>query len=102
MQLGSGDDKVAIEGSGELNGDLLSGTYTLSSGEADAAVIDVTDYENRSKLYYCQRLYHLQSRNHLGTAGSISGRYDRSTLEQGMDHRGLRYLQQQMRRYLRR
>ncbi len=24
-----GDDKVAIEGSGELNGDLLSGTYTL-------------------------------------------------------------------------
>lgn len=48
MQLGSGDDKVAIEGSGELNGDLLSGTYTISSGEADAAVIDVTDYDTKA------------------------------------------------------
>ena len=28
-------------------------------------------FQNRSKLYYCQRLYHLQGRNHLGTAGSI-------------------------------
>lgn len=48
MQLGSGDDKVAIEGSGELNGDLLSGTYTLSSGDADAAVIDVADYDTKA------------------------------------------------------
>ena len=48
MQLGSGDDKVAIEGSGELNGDLLSGTYTISSGEADVAVIDVTDYDTKA------------------------------------------------------
>ena len=48
MQLGSGDDKVAIEGSGELKGDLLSGTYTISSGEADAAVIDVTDYDTKA------------------------------------------------------
>ena len=48
MQLGSGDDKVAIEGSGELKGDLLSGTYTFSSGEADAAVIDVTDYDTKA------------------------------------------------------
>lgn len=48
MQLGSGDDKIAIEGSGELKGDLLSGTYTISSGEADAAVIDVTDYDTKA------------------------------------------------------
>ena len=48
MQLGSEDEKVAIEGSGELNGDLLSGTYTISSGEADAAVIDVTDYDTKA------------------------------------------------------
>ena len=48
MQLSSGDDKVAIEGSGELNGDLLSGTYTLSSGDADAAVIDVADYDTKA------------------------------------------------------
>lgn len=48
MQLGSGDDKVAIEGSGELKGDLLSGTYTISSGEADAAIIDVADYDTKA------------------------------------------------------
>lgn len=48
MQLGSGDDKVAIEGSGELNGDLLSGTYTISSGDADAAIIDVADYDTKA------------------------------------------------------
>ena len=48
MQLGSGDDKIAIEGSGELKGDLLSGTYTISSGEADVAVIDVTDYDTKA------------------------------------------------------
>ena len=48
MQLGSEDEKVAIEGSGELNGDLLSGTYTLSSGDADAAVIDVADYDTKA------------------------------------------------------
>ena len=48
IQLGSGDDRVAIEGSGELSGDLLSGTYTLSSGNADAAVIDVADYDTKA------------------------------------------------------
>ena len=64
-------------------------------------VVNASSFQNRSKLYYCQRLYHLQGRNHLGTAGSISGRYDH-TLEQGMDHRGLRYFQQQMCRYFRR
>lgn len=48
MQLGSEDEKVAIEGSGELNGDLLSGTYTISSGEADAAIIDVADYDTKA------------------------------------------------------
>ena len=35
MQLGSGDDKVAIEGSGELKGDLLSGTYTISGAPVE-------------------------------------------------------------------
>ena len=48
MQLGSEDEKVAIEGSGELNGDLLSGTYTISSGDADAAIIDVADYDTKA------------------------------------------------------
>ena len=48
MQLGSEDEKVAIEGSGELNGDLLSGTYTISSGEADVAIIDVADYDTKA------------------------------------------------------
>ena len=48
MAAGFRDDKVAIEGSGELNGDLLSGTYTLSSGDADAAVIDVADYDTKA------------------------------------------------------
>ena len=48
MQLGSEDEKVAIEGSGELNGDLLSGTYSISSGDADAAIIDVADYDTKA------------------------------------------------------
>ena len=31
-----------------MGGDLLSGTYTLSSGDADAAVIDVADYDTKA------------------------------------------------------
>ncbi len=49
-------------------------------------VVSASSRQKQGKLYYSQRLYHLQGRNHLGTAGSISGRHDRSTLEQRMDH----------------
>lgn len=48
IQLGSGDDAVAIEGSGVLDGDLLSGSYTLSSGGAEAAIVDVEGYDTQA------------------------------------------------------
>ncbi|MDD5805502.1 hypothetical protein ACTQWG_00360 [Blautia sp. HCP3S3_H10_1] len=48
FQMGSGDDSFAFEGSGEKTGDLLSGTYTLSSAGSDAAIIEVTDYDTQA------------------------------------------------------
>ena len=42
----SGD--FTIEGSGTLSGDLLSGTYTVSTAGTDAIVIDVTDYDTKA------------------------------------------------------
>ena len=41
-----------------------------------------------------------QGRYHLGAAGRLPGRHDRASLVQGLDHRGLRDQQQQMRRDL--
>ena len=48
IQLGYGDDAVAIEGSGVLDGDLLSGSYTLSSGGTEAAIVDVEGYDTQA------------------------------------------------------
>ena len=48
LQVGSGDDAFGLEGSGVMNGDLLNGTYTLSTGGTDAVTIDVTDYDTKA------------------------------------------------------
>ena len=48
FQFGSGDDTFALEGSGEMSGDLLNGSYTLSSGGTEAAVIDVVGYDTKA------------------------------------------------------
>ena len=48
LQVGSGDDTFGLEGSGVMNGDLLSGTYTFSTGGTDAITIDVTDYDTKA------------------------------------------------------
>lgn len=40
-------------------------------------------------LYHSQRLFHQQSCNHLGAACRLSGRHDRSSLVQRLDHRRL-------------
>lgn len=46
--LGSGTDSVGLSGSGTLSGDVLSGTYTFTSGGEDAAVIEVADYDTKA------------------------------------------------------
>ena len=48
LQVGSGDDAFGLEGSGVMNGDLLNGTYILSTGGTDAVTIDVTDYDTKA------------------------------------------------------
>ena len=48
IQLAEGSDSFALEGSGEMNGDLLSGTYTISFDDEAAAQIDVTDYDTKA------------------------------------------------------
>ena len=48
LQVGSGDDTFGLEGIGVMNGDLLSGTYTFSTGGTDAITIDVTDYDTKA------------------------------------------------------
>ena len=48
LQVGSGDDAFGLEGSGVMNGNLLNGTYTLSTGGTDAVTIDVTDYDTKA------------------------------------------------------
>ena len=46
--MGSDEDSVGLYGSGTLSGDVLSGTYTFTSGGEDAAVIEVADYDTRA------------------------------------------------------
>ena len=46
--LGSDADSVGLYGSGTLSGDVLSGTYTFTSGGQDAAVIEVADYDTKA------------------------------------------------------
>ena len=48
FMVGSGDESFGLEGSGTLSGDVLNGTYTLTSGEEGAALIDVTDYDTKA------------------------------------------------------
>ena len=49
MTVGSEDSgDFTVEGSGALSGDLLSGTYTVSTGGTDAVVIDVADYDTKA------------------------------------------------------
>lgn len=43
--MGSDEDSVGLYGSGTLSGDVLSGTYTFTSGGEDAVVIEVADYD---------------------------------------------------------
>ena len=45
--MGSDEDSVGLYGSGTLSGDVLSGTYTFTSGGEDAAVIEVADYDTK-------------------------------------------------------
>lgn len=46
--MGSDEDSVGLYGSGTLSGDVLSGTYTFTSGAEDAAVIEVADYDTKA------------------------------------------------------
>ena len=46
--MGSDEDSVGLYGSGTLSGDVLSGTYTFTSGGEDAAVIEVADYDTKA------------------------------------------------------
>lgn len=46
--MGSDGDSVGLYGSGTLSGDVLSGTYTFTSGGEDAAVIEVADYDTKA------------------------------------------------------
>lgn len=46
--MGSDEDSVGLYGSGTLSGDVLSGTYTFTSGGGDAAVIEVADYDTKA------------------------------------------------------
>ena len=55
---------------------------------------------NRDRLHHGQRLHHHQGRDHMGAARRLPGRHDRPALVQGLDHRGLRDQQQQVRGHL--
>lgn len=46
--MGSDEDSVGLYGSGTLSGDVLSGTYTFTSGGEDAAVIEIADYDTKA------------------------------------------------------
>lgn len=46
--MGSDEDSVGLYGSGTLSGDVLSGTYTFTSGGEDVAVIEVADYDTKA------------------------------------------------------
>lgn len=46
--MGSDEDSVGLYGSGTLSGDVLSGTYTFTSGGEDAVVIEVADYDTKA------------------------------------------------------
>lgn len=48
LQFGAGEDSFALEGSGALDGDLLSGSYVLSVSGADGAAIDVEGYDTQA------------------------------------------------------
>lgn len=52
--------------------------------------------KDRCWLYYSKRVYCDKGCNNMGTACCISGWNDWTTLEQGLDHRGLRDLKQQV------
>lgn len=46
--MSSDEDSVGLYGSGTLSGDVLSGTYTFTSGGEDAVVIEVADYDTKA------------------------------------------------------
>lgn len=46
--MGSDEDSVGLYGSGTLSGDVLSGTYTFTSGGENAVVIEVADYDTKA------------------------------------------------------
>ena len=46
--MGSDEDSVGLYGSGTLSGDVLSGTYTFTSGGEDAVVIEVADDDTKA------------------------------------------------------
>ena len=46
--MGSDEDSVGLYGSGTVSGEVLSGTYTFTSGGEDAAVIEVADYDTKA------------------------------------------------------
>ena len=46
--MGSDEDSVGLYGSGTLSGDVLSGTYTFTSGGEDAVVIEVAEYDTKA------------------------------------------------------
>lgn len=48
LYYGSDEDSVGLYGSGTLSGDVLSGTYTFTSGGEDAVVIEVADYDTKA------------------------------------------------------
>lgn len=48
LQLSADSESLALEGSGEMNGDLLSGTYTVLADGETIAQIDVTDYDTKA------------------------------------------------------
>lgn len=48
LQLSADSESFALEGSGEMNGDLLSGTYTVLADGETIAQIDVTDYDTKA------------------------------------------------------
>lgn len=48
IQIDGNSEDIVLEGSGILSGDLLNGTYTISSNGTEAAVIDVADYDTKA------------------------------------------------------
>lgn len=48
IQIDGNSEDIVLEGSGTLSGDLLNGTYTISSNGDEAAVIDVADYDTKA------------------------------------------------------